>query len=89
MGLYDVGTKAIEFKDDTRTMLRDKNSRRWMVQAFYPSAKHEGTYPYMPGTLKKGKIKGIKVLTYAKPDAIISKKNTYPVIFFIPGLSMV
>lgn len=85
-GLYDVGTKAIEFKDDTRTMLRDKNIRHWMVQAFYPSANHEGTYPYMPGTLKKGKVKGIEVLTYAKPDAIISKKDTYPVIFFIPGL---
>lgn len=86
-GKYEVGTKAIELKDTSRIMLRDSTSHRWMVQAYYPVDRgSEGIYPYMPDTLENGGIRGIKVLANSKPNAELSKQDTFPVIFFIPGL---
>lgn len=86
-GPYSVGTKAIEMKDSSRTMLRDSSQRRWMIQAFYPSqSPDQQTYPYMPETLKDGLVKGVRVLTHSKPKAEILKQKTFPVIIFVPGL---
>lgn len=85
-GPYAVGTKAIEMKDSSRKMLRDSSQRRWMIQAFYPSALHDHqTFPYMPETLKEGVVDGIKVLTHSKWKAELLKRKTFPVIIFIPG----
>jgi pimeloyl-ACP methyl ester carboxylesterase len=78
-GPYCVGTKAIEVNEP----------KRFMVQAFYPSQKHEGTCPYMPGTLEDGFVEGIKVLVHAKPDAPSLETGHLPTIIFVPGLGMV
>lgn len=85
-GSYSVGTKAIEVKDPSRRMLRDSSPRRWMVQAFYPSEKHEALYPYMPGTIHNGKVEGVQVLTHSKPNADPIRSRAFPVIIFVPGL---
>lgn len=85
-GPYSVGTKAIEMKDPSRRMLRDPSQRRWMVQAFYPSHhRTPQTYPYMPGTLKDGMVKEIKVFTHSQPDAQILAQKTFPTLLFVPG----
>lgn len=84
-GSFAIGTKAIEMRDSSRTMLRGNDPRRWMVQAFYPSEEHDETYPYMPGTLDNGIVQGTKVLSYAKPNAAPLKSQRYPVIIFVPG----
>ncbi|MDP1723119.1 MAG: hypothetical protein Q8L85_00255 [Alphaproteobacteria bacterium] len=86
MGIHAIGTKAFEMKDEKRKMFRGEESRRWMVQAFYPAEKHEGTYPYMPETLKNGKVLDIEVLAHAKPNALILKESSYPIVIFVPGL---
>lgn len=85
-GIYPVGTKAFEMTDEKRKMFRGEESRKWMIQAFYPVEKHEGTYPYMPETLKNGKILDIEVLTHAKPSASLLKESSYPLVIFVPGL---
>jgi pimeloyl-ACP methyl ester carboxylesterase len=85
-GIYAVGTKAFELKDEKRKMFRGEESRRWMIQAFYPAEKHEGTYPYMPETLKNGKVVDVEVLAHAKLNASILKESSYPLIIFVPGL---
>jgi pimeloyl-ACP methyl ester carboxylesterase len=81
-----VGTKTFELRDNGRTMLRDKTPRRWMVQAFYPSIAHQGTYPYQPGTLVNGVIADSQVVAHAKPNADLLPRRHFPVILFIPGL---
>lgn len=85
-GSYSIGTKAIEIQDPSRTLFRNQHSRRWMSQLFYPSKKHEGTYPYMPDTLKDGIVQGIKVVASAKPNAECLPSQKFPLIIFIPGL---
>lgn len=84
-GKYSVGTKAIEIQDSTRTMLRGKNHKRWMIQAFYPTKKHQNLYPYMPDTLNEGIVQGTKVFAFAKPNAKPLKEQKCPVILAIPG----
>ncbi len=87
MGEYGVGTKAFELNDNDRMMLRGTKTKRWMVQAFYPTdTKNEQTSPYMPGTLDNGMIGSHQVLTYGHPQAAISTKGPFPVIIFIHGL---
>lgn len=85
-GLYSVGTKAIEIDDFSRSMFRDGNPRRWMVQAFYPSESHEGFYSYMPGTLDEGRVEGTQVFASAKLNAVPIHSQKFPIIIFIPGL---
>lgn len=69
-GNYAVETKALALTDPTRTNLRDTNSRRFMIQFFYPSPKdatHSNqTFPYQPGTLNNGKIDNAHVLAHSK-----------------------
>ncbi len=84
-GVYSVGTKAIEVLDPARTMLRGNNSRRFMIQAFYPSKEHKGVYPYMPETIDDGLVQGTKVLTWSKPNAEFLRTQKFPVIIFVPG----
>jgi len=85
-GPYSVGTQAIEIKDPSRTNLRDKNPRRWMIQAFYPTEAHKQTYPYMPSTLDDGSVENTKILAHGKPNSPILKGHKFPVIFYKPGL---
>lgn len=84
-GPYSVGTKAIDMKDPSRTQLRDETPRHWVIQAFYPSKRHEGVYPYQPGTLEGGVVEGVKILAHAQPDAPLLKKGPYPALIFVPG----
>lgn len=84
-GPYSVGTKAIDVKDPSRTQLRDDTPRHWVIQAFYPSEKQEGTYPYRPETLENGGVEGVKILAHAQPKATLLKKGPYPVVIFVPG----
>lgn len=91
-GPYCVGTKAISFKDEDRTMPNTSASREWLVQAFYPaicSGTSSSSYPYMPGTLKDGIIDNNIVMAHAKPNAEMSppkEQEDFPTLFFIPGL---
>lgn len=85
-GPYVIGTKAIEIRDKSRIMFRGGDYRRWMIQAFYPSVEHEGSYPYMPGTLEGGMVQGVKVLASARPDADSFNSQKFPVIIFVPGM---
>jgi pimeloyl-ACP methyl ester carboxylesterase len=67
-------------------MLRGDDQRHWVIQAFYPTDNHNNeTFPYMPGTLTEGKIKGIQVHAYGQPDASLASHEKLPVIIFIPG----
>jgi hypothetical protein len=88
-GPYSVGTQALELMDNSRPMLRGKDKRRWMIQAFYPIQKHTGLYPYMPGTLKNGEVHGVPVLSWAKVQAVPITHQSLPVIIFIPGRGMI
>lgn len=85
-GSYSTGTKAIEVRDPSRTLFRDQKPRRWIIQAFYPSKKHEGIYPYMPDTLKDGIVQGTKIFALSKPNAAPLPSQKFPVIIFVPGL---
>lgn len=85
-GRYSVGTKAIEVRDRSRPPFRGNGNNKWMVQAFYPSEPHMGTYFYMPGTIKKGNVEDTQVFAHGKPNAPILKEGPYPLILFIPGL---
>ncbi len=85
-GPYNVGTENIMFSDASRKMLRGSEKRRWMATLFYPATQSSAqTYPYMPGTLKDSTVFGVKVLSYAKPQADPFLGQKFPVIFFIPG----
>jgi dienelactone hydrolase len=86
-GPYNVGTRNLEHHDSTRKMLRGKDKQKWMVQAFYPTNDStKGTFPYMPETLKDGKIQSVKVYAFSHPFAEISDRRRFPVIIFVPGL---
>ncbi|WP_339056734.1 hypothetical protein [Candidatus Regiella endosymbiont of Tuberolachnus salignus] len=84
-GIYSVGTQAIELQDPLRLMLRGNETRRWMVQFFYPAMCHSGAYPYMPGTLEEGIVEGEKVISFAKPNAVPIISQQFPLIIAIPG----
>ena len=85
-GVYGCGTLAFELTDSSRQMLRDSGPRRWMVQAFYPTEKHDQTFPYMPDTLNDGLVRGTKVLAHSKSKAKLFDRKTFPVVIFTPGL---
>lgn len=89
-GHLAVGTKSVVLLDPQRKMLRGGDQRRWIIQAFYPTESF-GTqvFPYMPGTLEDGKVKGVQVLTHSKPDAMPLNQGPFPVIFFVHGLGNV
>ena len=84
-GSYAVGTKAIEINDSSRSMLRGAESKRWMIQLFYPAKAHKGTYSYMPGTIENGEVNDVFVKAHAKPDALPFSTQKFPLIVFIPG----
>ncbi|WP_010300180.1 carboxylic ester hydrolase [Candidatus Odyssella thessalonicensis] len=87
-GHYAVGTRAIELMDCSRTLLRSKNKKRLMVQAFYPvlaPAPGKGPYPYMPATLEEGVVENIQVLAWAQPEAPALSSAKFPIIIFTPG----
>jgi pimeloyl-ACP methyl ester carboxylesterase len=85
-GHYSVGTRALTYINPQKKMLRGNGQRRWVIQAFYPVDNHSyETFPYMPGTLKEGKVKGIQVHAYSQPNAPITSHQKLPVILFIPG----
>jgi pimeloyl-ACP methyl ester carboxylesterase len=85
-GIFSVGTKSLEFSDSSRTMLRGKDPRRWMIQAYYPSEGNDKTYPYMPETIDNGFVQGTKVLCHAKLNALAIEGHRFPMIIFIPGI---
>lgn len=84
-GPYSVGTKAIEVSDPSRSLLRGNKARRWLVQAYYPTNPHQGTYPYMPGTVEDGRVEEVTVRAHAQPEASILTNQKFPVIIFLPG----
>ncbi len=84
-GSYGVGTFNTELSDPSRTQLRSSEKRRFMATIFYPTNKSQNTYPYMPGTLDDGIVRGQQVLGHAisNAQAILTKK--FPVIISFPG----
>jgi hypothetical protein len=84
-GFYGVGVSNIEFFDPSRVQLRNNEKRRWMATVFYPTAKTDNIYPYMPGTLEDGVVCGTKVLGHGTPEAPAIKDQKFPIIIALPG----
>ena len=84
-GTYGVGTVNIELSDPSRTQLRSSEKCHWMATVFYPTNKSQNTYPYMPGTLEDGIVRGQQVLGHAIPNAQAISTKKFPIIISFPG----
>lgn len=87
-GPYAVGTQSFEIDDTARP---EKNAwwgtRKFIVQAYYPTtAASRKDSPYMPETIRGGKIGSVTVYDHTELNAQITNKGPYPVIIMQPGI---
>lgn len=85
-GSFFVGTISFELTDTSRKMMHSSDKRRWMMQAFFPTAPHTEHFAYQPETLTSGLVDQTQVLCNSKPDAqILDTEHKLPVVIFVPG----